>query len=102
EDAYKGTTLLSHFTNLKRGNVRLGVAGKVKTAAAVQRCLNEGVDFVLLGRAAILHHDFPIRARQDAQFESISLPVSADYLRNEGLGDAFVEYMATWRGFVED
>jgi 2,4-dienoyl-CoA reductase-like NADH-dependent reductase (Old Yellow Enzyme family) len=100
EDAYAGTTLLSHFTALDRGDVRLGVAGKIKTAAHVRRCLDEGADFVLLGRAAILHHDFPAKAKDNADFEAVALPVSADYLREEGLGEAFVEYMDTWRGFV--
>jgi hypothetical protein len=35
-------------------------------------------------------------------FEPVANPVSADYLRKEGLGEAFISYMATWGGFVED
>tara|TARA_Y100001934_G_scaffold262631_1_gene337318 strand:- start:9032 stop:10141 length:1110 start_codon:yes stop_codon:yes gene_type:complete len=100
EEAYHGTRLLSHFTELPRGEVRLGVAGKLKTAESVRRALEEGADFVLLGRAAILHHDFPMRMQHKPDFESTALPVTAEYLRNEGLGEAFVEYMSTWRGFV--
>jgi hypothetical protein len=31
----------------------------------------------------------------------VPLPVTAEYLRNEGLGPAFVGYMGTWKGFVQ-
>ena len=64
-------------------------------------CLEQGCDFILPGRAAILHHDLPRRIRDDADFEATALPVSADYLRTEGLGEAFVKYMSGWRGFVQ-
>ncbi|WP_293898401.1 NADH:flavin oxidoreductase [Phenylobacterium sp.] len=100
EDAYKGRSLMSYFTALERGAVRLGVAGKVTSPAIAGQMLDQGADYVLIGRAAILHHDFPIRAR-DAAFTPIALPVPAQHLVNEGLGPAFVTYMSTWPGFVE-
>ncbi len=102
EEPFQGRSLLSCFTELERGQVRLGVAGKIKSAADVRACLEAGVDFVLLGRAAILHHDFPLRVRSDTDFQAARLPVTPDYLRAEGLGEAFIEYMSTWRGFVEN
>ena len=34
-------------------------------------------------------------------FEPIALPVPRQHLVSEGLGPAFVDYMATWKGFVE-
>jgi len=61
-----------------------------------------GFDFPVLGRAAILHHDFPRRAAADPNFAAIATPVSEQYLRDEGLGPAFVNYMRTWKGFVEE
>ena len=100
EEAHQGRSLLSYFTELERGEVRLGVAGKIYSAADVRACLEAGVDFVSLGRAAILHHDFPERMRADPEFVSRSLPVSAELLRTEGLGEAFVAYMSGWEGFV--
>ncbi|HET6970863.1 MAG TPA: NADH:flavin oxidoreductase, partial [Phenylobacterium sp.] len=100
EEAFKGRSLMSYFTALDRGAVRLGVAGKVTSPAIASRMLDEGADYVLIGRAAILHHDFPERAR-DPQFTPIALPVTREYLANEGLGPAFVTYMGTWPGFVE-
>src|SRR4051812_44144136 len=56
EEEFQGRTLMSYFTDLPRGNVRLGCAGKVMTPDDARTCLERGMDFVLLGRAAILHH----------------------------------------------
>ncbi|MCP4005228.1 MAG: NADH:flavin oxidoreductase [bacterium] len=101
EEAHQGRSLLSYFTELERGDVRLGAAGKIYSAANARNCLEAGVDFVLPGRAAILHHDFPLRVRDDSAFQSVRVPVSADHLRAEGLSETFIGYMSTWRGFVE-
>ncbi|MEJ2602669.1 MAG: NADH:flavin oxidoreductase [Gammaproteobacteria bacterium] len=101
EPEYQGRTLLSYFTELERGHVRLGAAGKLRRPRDVLRCLDSGTDFVVLGRAAILHHDFPDRMHADGSFEPIRPPVSVEYLKSEGLGESFIEYMSRWKGFVE-
>jgi 2,4-dienoyl-CoA reductase-like NADH-dependent reductase (Old Yellow Enzyme family) len=101
EEAYQGRTLLSYFTDLERGEVRLGTAGKIGTPQDARRCLDAGVDFVILGRAAILHHDFPQQVFDNPDFEPVTLPVTRDYLRSQGLGEAFLTYMAGWKGFVK-
>jgi 2,4-dienoyl-CoA reductase-like NADH-dependent reductase (Old Yellow Enzyme family) len=98
----QGRSLLSHFTELERGEVRLGVAGKLMSGTDALRCLDLGVDFVTIGRAAVLHHDFPRRVQADPAFESPPLPVTAEHLRREGLGPAFVDYMRSWKGFVSE
>jgi 2,4-dienoyl-CoA reductase-like NADH-dependent reductase (Old Yellow Enzyme family) len=100
EEAFKGKSLMSYFTELPRGDVRLGVAGKVTSPAIAAEMLEKGADFVLIGRAAILHHDFPERAR-DPAFTPVALPVTAEYLANEGLSPTFVQYMSAWPGFVQ-
>jgi 2,4-dienoyl-CoA reductase-like NADH-dependent reductase (Old Yellow Enzyme family) len=102
KEAFRGRSLMSYFTELKRGNVRLGVAGKIMSPQTAARCLAEGCDFVLLGRAAILHHDYPNRLAADPGFEPVSLPVTREYLRAEGLGPTFIEYMNGWKGFVAE
>ncbi|MDH5226980.1 MAG: NADH:flavin oxidoreductase [Gammaproteobacteria bacterium] len=102
EEAFRSRPLVDWFTDLDRRDVKLGVAGKIMDGATARRCLQHGADFVTIGRAAILHHDFPERLRQDADFAAIPLPVSVEHLRSEGLGPAFVEYMKTWKGFVTE
>ena len=100
EEAFGGRPLVSWFTDLGRGAARLGAAGKISSAADARRCLEAGLDFVILGRAAILHHDFPRRVAADPDFAATRLPVSPDYLAREGLAPPFIRYMGNWPGFV--
>lgn len=100
EEQFRGRSLLSYFTDLDRGAVRLGAAGKITSGRDALRCLASGADIVAVGRGAILHHDFPQRVQADPTFEAIKVPVTPEYLRGEGLGPAFIEYMGNWKGFV--
>lgn len=100
EEAFKGRSLLSYFTELERGNVALGIAGKLRNPEEINRAMEAGIDFIMLGRAAILHHDFPMQMQADSNFTPVRNPVSADHLRTEGLGEAFITYMSGWKGFV--
>ncbi len=102
DEKLQGRTLASYFTELERGDVPTGAAGKIVSAQDARDVLAAGFDFPILGRAAILHHDFPKRVSADPAFTAIATPVSEAYLRNEGLGPAFVNYMRTWKGFVEE
>ena len=97
---FQGRSLLSYFASLDRGRVRMGAAGRISGSLDAARCLEAGLDFVIVGRAAILHHDFPERVRADPDFRSASLPVTAEYLGREGLSPAFIGYMGNWKGFV--
>lgn len=101
EKEHQGRSLMSFFTDLPRGDVRLGAAGKIMTAQDAIAVIEAGCDFAIIGRAAILRHDFPKRVRKDAGYTSPSLPVTAQHLRDEGLGEPFVAYMKGWPGFVE-
>lgn len=102
DEAFRGKSLIEHFAELDRGGVTLGAAGKLMTGESVARAMHAGLDFVFIGRGAILHHDFPERVRADAAFTPAALPVSAEHLRAEGLGEAFVTYMRSWKGFVAE
>lgn len=101
-EAFAGKTLLEAFAALPREGVQLGAAGKIYDAATAQQAVEQGLDFVVIGRGAILHHDFPRRAIAEPNFSATSLPVTRAYLEQEGLGPAFRDYMATWEGFVAD
>lgn len=101
EDEHKGRTLMSVFTDLPRGNVRLGAAGKVMTGKDASGVIDAGCDYVVVGRGAILRHDFPKRVQADADYVSPPTPVTIQHLLDEGLSPAFVQYMRQWPNFVE-
>lgn len=100
DEQYKGRSLQSYFTELPRGRTQLGAAGKIMSAAQANDRLNAGLDFVVIGRGAILHHNYPELCR-DPAFVPIATPVTAAHLKAEGLSDTFVKYMGNWKGFVE-
>ncbi|WP_299227616.1 NADH:flavin oxidoreductase [uncultured Psychroserpens sp.] len=100
EIEHQHQSLLEHFTNLDFKAVKLTVAGKINSGQDVQHILGKGVDFVTIGRSAILHHDFPKQVRSNSNFEPTPLPVTEDYLLNEGLSEKFITYMKRWDGFV--
>jgi len=102
EGPYEGQRLLDIFAAIDRADTKLTVAGKIMSDDDVRAVLDAGVDFVALGRAGILHHDWPKKFAADANFASIPTPVAAAHLVNEGLGPKFVKYMSTWAGFVEE
>ena len=101
EGSQKGRRLIDIFTSLERGNTKLTAAGKINTGADVLAVMQAGADFVALGRAGIIHHDYPKRFQADAAFQPFANPVSRAHLAAEGLGPTFIEYMSTWKGFVE-
>lgn len=100
EEDYQQQGLLDYFAQLNLGEVKLTVAGKIRTAAECRAVMAANIDFVTIGRAAILHHDFPQQVLNDADFEPVPTPVSRAYLQAEGLSPVFVEYMNSWKGFV--
>jgi 2,4-dienoyl-CoA reductase-like NADH-dependent reductase (Old Yellow Enzyme family) len=100
EGEFADRPLIDWFTDLPRGQTRLGAAGKLMSGPDCRRLIEHGADFVILGRAAVLHHDVPGRVAADPDFHTTALPVTRAYLRNERLGPAMVEYMNGWKGFV--
>lgn len=93
--------LIDQFTRLPRGETQLGVAGKIRTVEQARWCLEHGADFVDLGRAAIVHHDFPRQAGGDSAFAMAQLPVTREHLRDERVSDTFIDYIdAGWPDFV--
>lgn len=100
EAEFADKPLIDWFADLARGQTRLGVAGKLTSAELCRRVLAHGADFPILGRAAVLHHDFPLRVAADPDFHTVALPVTRDYLKAERLSPPFIEYMNNWKGFV--
>ena len=102
EEGWSDQRLIDIFAAIERRDVRLAVAGKLYSAAAVREALAAGADIAVIGRAAITNHDFPRLMRDQPDFAMRALPVSAQTLRDEGLSDTFVGYMRNWKGFVAD
>jgi 2,4-dienoyl-CoA reductase-like NADH-dependent reductase (Old Yellow Enzyme family) len=100
EEDKQGRSLLSYFTELDRKDVRLGIAGKIRTPEEAELAFAEGVDWIMLGRAAILHHDFPAQQQQNPNFTPQSLPVIRQHLESEGVSEKFIDYLSSWKGFV--
>ena len=103
EEEFKGRTLMSYFTELKRGNTRLGVAGKIRSPQDAEATLAAGADWIMIGRAAMLMHDFPNRYVADPGFKPVEMPVTRQYLRDEGISDTFQDYIhGRWPEFFSD
>ncbi len=108
ETEHQGRSLLEHFTDVDYKEVRLTVAGNIRTGADCHDVLDAGVDFVTIGRAGIFHHNFPELVRDNENFQPVQLlPLFfffffyEDYPRKEGLSERFVNYMRRWPGFVK-
>ena len=101
EEKYQNITLLEHFNNLDFKKVKWTVAGKISNAVDVQNILDSGVDFVSIGTSAILHHNFPKLVIENATFNPITIPVSEEHLKKEGLGKNFIEDLKRWPDFVK-
>ncbi len=96
-----GGRIIDRFMDLDRGDARLGVTGKVLTAADARWCLDQGADFVGVGLGAIVHHDFAARVIEHEDFTPATLPVTREHLAGQHVGPAFIDYLAeTWDDFV--
>lgn len=103
ETQYQGRTLMSYFTELDRHNTRLGVAGEIRTPQEAEATIAAGADWIMLGRAAILQHDFPNRYKADPSFKPVEMPVPRQYLKDEGISEKFQAYIqARWPEFFAD
>ena len=103
EEAHQGRTLMSFFTELDRHNTRLGVAGKIRTPREAEAILAAGADWIMLGRAAMLQHDFPNRYKANPSFRPVEMPVTRKYLESEGISKKFQGYIeGRWPEFFAD
>ena len=93
-------SLLDHILELNFKTVKLTVAGKIRSGKDVYDVINKGVDFVTIGKSGILHHDFPKKVMENKNFEPVDNPVSEAYLKSEGLGEKFINYLKRWDDFV--
>lgn len=101
-EGYEGLTLTDIFTALPRGEVRLGVAGKIHRPTDAQSVIDRGADLAIIGRAGILHHDYAARVLADPNWLPLDAPVPTSHLLAEGLSPAFVGYLRDTFRMVAD
>ncbi len=101
EDTIQNKTLLDHFNAIDFKSIKWTVSGKITSSDQIETLLKSGVDFVTIGRAAILHYDFPIQITENPNFKIKNTPVSESYLKSQGLGNRFITYMKRWPRFVK-
>ena len=100
---YHGRTLMSYFTELARHNTRLGVAGSIRTPQQAEATLAAGADWISLGQAAMIQHDFPDRYKANPSFTPVALPLTTQYLNEEGISEKFQGYVrGRWPEFFAD
>lgn len=93
EEEHHDKSLLQHFMDLPKGDVRVGAAGKVVDGEHVRSVLDAGCDFAMIGRAAILAHDFPEKVKADPDYASPKWPLPAEHYAVEGVSPVFIEYL---------
>ncbi|KAI9024600.1 NADH-dependent flavin oxidoreductase [Hyaloraphidium curvatum] len=101
EKEFAAKPLLDWFSDIPRHGCRVGCAGKLYAAEDYKRVLEHGYDFVIVGRAAILHHDLPQLVAKDPNWRAIKTPAPKEHLAREGLSPRFITYMnESFKGFV--
>lgn len=80
--------------------VALFSAGGIWTRADGLRALESGADFAVLGRASIVHPDWPVASR-DPSWEPLRSTWSMAYLESVDVGPALRSYLKKFPGMVE-
>lgn len=100
DENYHEKTLSQWYLELPRGEVKMGVGGKLHTPEDVYRISELKPDFVVIGRAGILHHNFPELMVKAPDFVARQTPIGANILRQEGLSETFIKYLGTFPEFI--
>lgn len=94
-----------HYTTVFRENLPMHLplitTGGIWSAEEAEEAVEQGGDFIGVGRAGIGHPDWP-RFLQDDAVEPPRPPFSVNHLASAALNPTFIEYMRRWDGFVED
>ena len=94
-----------HYTTVFRenlpDNLPLFTTGGVWSAEEAGLAVDQGGDFVGVGRAGIGHPDWPQYLRGEGS-EPLRPPFSVNHLATAALSPTFIDYMRRWDGFVQD
>ena len=94
-----------HYTTVFRENlpshIPLITTGGVWNAEDAGKAVEQGGDFIGVGRAGIGHPDWPRYLDEDVP-EPLRPPFSVKHLATAALSPTFIDYMRRWDGFVKD
>lgn len=93
-------SLITWFREALPSGVPVMVAGEIWSGKDAANAMDQGADFVALGRAGIGIPDWPARAKEPG-FNPEKPPYTPEHLRACDLSDAFIDYMRRWQGFVQ-
>lgn len=96
EEAFKSKPLAEWFVDIPRNGCKVGAAGKIYDAEVCNKVMALGYDFVIPGRAAVIHHDMPKLIQADANWKMAKWPVSIEHAAKEGISPKFVTYLRSW------
>ena len=94
-------TYTEWFQQVINGRMPLFSTGMIWNAEDAQKAMDQGTDFVGVGRVGIGHHNWPHYLKDDVD-EPARPPFSPEYLAEEGLSPTFIQYMRAWDGFVSN
>ena len=75
--------------------------GNIWTLNDVKNVLDQGSSLYGVGRAAIPYPDFS-KLIEEENFNPSKGPFTYDELRNVDVGDVFIDYLRSWKGFIID
>ena len=93
-------TLTEWFSDRVGDSVPIISAGAIWSTSDAQGVIGHGADMIAVARAAIGHHDWASNMA-DPEYDPQRPPFSASHLISQGLSETFVDYMRSWKGFVE-
>ena len=94
-------TYTEWFAHVLKGRLPLFTTGMIWNAADAQKAIEQGADFVGVGRVGIAHPDWP-RYLVEGSKSPDTPPFSPKQLSRAGLSSTFIKYMRAWEGFVSD
>lgn len=95
-----GPPIARVFRDALPEGVAVLAAGGIWTAADLRRALAAGVDIAAVGKAGIIHPDWPRACQQDG-WSPTRPPLAPEALREAAVGEDFVNYLKKFPGLVQ-
>ena len=94
-------TYTEWFEHVLDRRMPLVSTGMIWNADDAQKAIDQGTDFVGVGRVGIAHPNWPDYLERGS-IEPVRPPFSPDHLTRAGLSPTFIKYMRAWDGFVTE